>query len=68
MFARFWIARHGNRASDSARKIAKSFELNGDLEGQTAWDSVADVIERREQESRRAVRQERVMGPSSGNY
>ena len=68
MFARFWSARHGVRASDSARKIAKSFELNGDLEGQKAWDKVADVIERREQESRRAVRQESVMGASSSNY
>jgi hypothetical protein len=68
MFARFWTARRGKRASNSARKIAKSFELKGDLEGQKAWDNVADAIERREQESRRAVRQESVMAPSSSNY
>jgi len=64
IYATYWTAKHGGGASNAAREIAKSHELNGDLEGRKSWNDVADAIERREQESRRVARQESVIGPN----
>jgi hypothetical protein len=48
MYARFWVSRYGHTASVSARKMAASLKNGGDLEGYTAWNEVADAIDRRE--------------------
>ena len=64
MYARSWSARYGSTASKSARKMADSLASKGDREGHGIWNEVANVIERQQQEKRRAGRQEMVMTPS----
>jgi hypothetical protein len=55
MYARFWAARYGHTASVSAREMAISFKMKGDLEGHKVWIEVADTIERLRQEKRQTT-------------
>jgi hypothetical protein len=55
MYARFFGTRHGSSASNLARKTANSLETKGDLDGHKVWNEVADMIDRHQQERRRAL-------------
>ena len=58
MYARFWASRYGHSASTSAREMAVSLKMKGDLEGHTIWNEVADAIDDRAINKRRATHQE----------
>ncbi len=47
MYAQFWAYRHGRKAVELAREAAKAHERRGDHEGYTAWNDVAERIERK---------------------
>ena len=47
MYARFWATRYGTTASKSARRMAVSLEMKGDLEGHKVWSEVAEAIDHR---------------------
>jgi hypothetical protein len=47
MYANYLTARHGRSAHQYARKTADKLLRNGDIEGSTTWNRVADAVERR---------------------
>ena len=47
MFARYYSARLGKKASRGARSRAKALQKRGDIKGQNIWNRVADEIEKK---------------------
>jgi hypothetical protein len=64
MYARFWASRYGHTASVSAREMAVSLKMKGDLEGQKVWIEVAEAIDHRAKTKRRPTHQETVTAAS----
>jgi hypothetical protein len=60
IYAGFWSARYGMTASSSAREMATSLERKGDMEGHKIWTEVANAVDRRHQEKRRAAVMENI--------
>ena len=51
IYADYLTARHGRSAHRYARKTADKLQRNGDLAGYTAWNRVADALERKARKS-----------------
>jgi hypothetical protein len=51
IYADYLTARHGRSAHRYARKTADKLQRNGDLAGYTAWNLVADALERKARKS-----------------
>ncbi|MGI8526692.1 MAG: hypothetical protein ACR2K5_11045 [Pseudolabrys sp.] len=47
MYARYWATRHGEVASEKARRRADALQAKGDKEGYGVWRTVADKIDRK---------------------